>query len=86
MKRVSREFTVAPEVRHEVREPVAEVELGETFVVETINFRTPVIRTPEDVERFTGLVVLGSIPTIASEDAASHSRASKWRRWLRWGT
>lgn len=28
---------------------MAEVELGETFVVETINFRTPVIRTPEDV-------------------------------------
>ncbi len=48
MKRVSREFTVAPEVRHKVREPVTEVELGETFVVETINFRTPVIRTPED--------------------------------------
>lgn len=31
-----------------VREPVGEVEPGETFVVETINFRTPIIRTPED--------------------------------------
>jgi amidase len=27
---------------------VAEVELGESFIVETINFRTPVIRSPED--------------------------------------
>ena len=34
--------------RDPVREPVAEVEIGETFVVETINFRTPVIRTPDD--------------------------------------
>jgi amidase len=29
-------------------EPVAEVELGETFVVETINFRTPIIRSAAD--------------------------------------
>ena len=48
MKRVSRNNTVPQHLRHEVREPVAEVELGETFVVETMNFRTPVIRTPED--------------------------------------
>ena len=48
MKRISREYTVPPDQRHVVREPVAEVELGETFVVETINFRTPIIRTPED--------------------------------------
>ena len=34
--------------RYEVREPVAEVELGQSFIVETINFRTPVIRTPAD--------------------------------------
>jgi len=27
---------------------VAEVGLGESFIVETINFRTPVIRRPED--------------------------------------
>jgi amidase len=49
MKRISRAHTVAPQVRHRIREPVAEVNLGETFIVETINFRTPVIRTPEDV-------------------------------------
>ena len=48
MKRISRAYTVAPKVRNQVREPVAEVELGETFVVETINFRTPIIRTPAD--------------------------------------
>jgi amidase len=48
MKRVTRECTVPPQVRHKERIPVAEVELGETFVVETINFRTPIIRCPED--------------------------------------
>jgi len=48
MKRITRNFTVPPEFRYQVREPVAEVELGETFIVETINFRTPIIRTPED--------------------------------------
>lgn len=37
-----------PDKRYKVREPVAEVELGEMFVAETINFRTPVIRTWED--------------------------------------
>ncbi len=48
MKRVSREHTVPPDQRHVVRNPVGEVELGERFVVETINFRTPIIRTPAD--------------------------------------
>jgi amidase len=48
MKRLSREWTVPLEKRYQVREPVAEVELGETFVVETINFRTPIIRTAAD--------------------------------------
>lgn len=48
MKRISREHTVPPHLRHQVREPVAEVELGETFFVETINFRTPIIRTSAD--------------------------------------
>jgi len=48
MKRITRDKTVPPDRRYEVREPVAEVELGETFVVETINFRTPIIRTPKD--------------------------------------
>lgn len=48
MKRITRDHTVPPEIRHKAREPVAEVELGKTFVVETINFRTPIIRTPID--------------------------------------
>ncbi|MFO7957577.1 MAG: acetamidase/formamidase family protein [Candidatus Brocadiia bacterium] len=48
MRRVSREHTVPPEKRCSVLEPVAEVEQGERFVVETINFRTPIIRRPED--------------------------------------
>jgi amidase len=48
MKRITRNNTVPPEMRYKVREPVADVELGETFVVETINFRTPIIRTVED--------------------------------------
>lgn len=48
MQRITRDKTVPPERRYRVREPAAEVELGETFVVETINFRTPIIRTPAD--------------------------------------
>jgi amidase len=48
MQRITRDKTVPPQKRYRVREPVARVDLGETFVVETINFRTPVIRAPED--------------------------------------
>ncbi len=48
MERVTRDHTVPPERRHEVQEPVAQVGLGEGFVVETVNFRTPIIRTPAD--------------------------------------
>lgn len=48
MKRITREHTVPCSQRYKVRQPVAEVELGEEFVVETINFRTPIIRSPED--------------------------------------
>lgn len=48
MKRISREHTVPPNKRCEIQDPVAEVELGETFLVETINFRTPIVRTPQD--------------------------------------
>jgi amidase len=48
MQRITRDQTVSPQVRHKVRTPVAEVEPGETFVVETINFRTPIIRSAED--------------------------------------
>jgi amidase len=48
MQRITRDKTIAPESRYLVQEPIAEVALGETFVVETINFRTPIIRTAED--------------------------------------
>jgi len=48
MQRIPRDRTVPPEKRYQVRDPVAQVELGETFVVETMNFRTPIIRTPAD--------------------------------------
>ncbi len=48
MQRITRDRTVLPDRRYRVRKPVAEVELGERFVVETINFRTPVIRSAED--------------------------------------
>jgi len=48
VKTVSREYTVPPDKRCSALEPVAEVEPGESFVVETINFRTPIIRKPED--------------------------------------
>jgi len=48
MRRIRRQHTVPVDQRYRVREPVAEVALGETFVVETINFRTPIVRTEED--------------------------------------
>jgi amidase len=48
MLRISREKTVPCNKRYQVRAPVAEVALGETFVVETINFRTPIIRGAAD--------------------------------------
>jgi amidase len=48
VQRISRQKTVPPEKRYKAVEPVAEVDLGETFIVETVNFRTPVIRTPDD--------------------------------------
>jgi amidase len=48
MLKISRQHTVPNEKRYRVLEPVAEVDLGETFIVETINCRTPIIRTPED--------------------------------------
>jgi amidase len=53
MKRITRDHTVPQRLRHKVRDPVAEVELGETFIIETINFRTPIIRTPEDANPIT---------------------------------
>jgi hypothetical protein len=41
IRRASREFTVPPARSYRVREPAAEVALGESFVVETSNLRTP---------------------------------------------
>lgn len=48
MKRVSRDRTVPVERRYKLYDPVAEVEPGEPFLVETMTFRTPVIDTPGD--------------------------------------
>jgi len=48
MQRITRNHTVPVEKRYQVHEPVAVVELGERFIVETINFRTPIIRTSAD--------------------------------------
>jgi capsular polysaccharide biosynthesis protein len=53
------------------------------FILEWLE--SDIIRVPEDVERFTGLVVLGSIPAIASENPSSDTNVSGWRRWLRRG-
>jgi len=46
--RVSRDLTAPNDKRYQVRQPVVEVALGGTFVVETINFRTPISRTAAD--------------------------------------
>jgi amidase len=48
MKRVTRDRTVPMHRRNAWLEPAATVGLEEPFIVETINFRTPVIRAPED--------------------------------------
>lgn len=48
IQRITRDKTVPVHQRYKMRQPVAEVELGEMFIVETINFRTPIIRTPRD--------------------------------------
>jgi amidase len=48
MQRITRDHTVPVKERYQVREPALEVDLGEPFIVETSNFRSPVIRTPED--------------------------------------
>jgi len=53
MQRITRDKTVPVDRRYKVREPVVEVVLGEQFIVETINFRTPVVRTPEDANPAT---------------------------------
>ena len=43
LKRIIRDRTVPPEKRYRAREPVAEVELGESIIVETVNSREPII-------------------------------------------
>ncbi|MCC6446144.1 MAG: acetamidase/formamidase family protein [Armatimonadetes bacterium] len=48
MRRIPRTRTIPPEKRYRIFERVAEVALGESFIVKTINFRTPIIRTPKD--------------------------------------
>jgi len=48
MKKITRDHTVPVAKRYQVREPVATVDMDEPFLVETINFRTPIIRSPED--------------------------------------
>lgn len=48
MQKVTRDKTVPVDKRYKIRQSVIEIDLNESFLVETINFRTPVIRTPED--------------------------------------
>ena len=48
MRRLTRDHTVPVDRRYQVRDPAIEVDLGERIVVETINFRTPIIRSPAD--------------------------------------
>ncbi len=48
MKRITRDHTIPCDKRYQVGGSALEVDLGETFVVETINFRTPIIHTPGD--------------------------------------
>ena len=48
MRRLTRDHLVPAEDSYACREPAIEVDDGEPFVVETINFRTPIIRTQAD--------------------------------------
>lgn len=94
MKRVTRDHTVPVQRRCQVREPVAEVDFGESFVVETINFRTPIIRTAEDAnpkeyrEReetgpiFVNGIQPGDVLAIHIEDIRPEGHASGgwWRK------
>jgi amidase len=48
MKRVTRDKTIPVHSRYTIHKPVLDVDLDESFLVETINFRTPIIRTPKD--------------------------------------
>ena len=88
MKRVPRDKTVSVDKRYKVRQPVMEVDLGETFLVETINFRTPIIRGPDDAnpkeyrEReetgpiYVNGVVAGDVLAIHIEDIQPEGHAS----------
>ena len=48
MKKITRDKTVPINMRYRVHKPVIEIDLGESLLVETVNSRTPVIRTAED--------------------------------------
>jgi amidase len=48
MKRISRMNTISPEKRYYIEEPAVYVDLNECLTVETINFRTPIIRNESD--------------------------------------
>ncbi|MHC5053222.1 MAG: hypothetical protein ACYTKD_00725 [Planctomycetota bacterium] len=50
MERLTRDRTMPPGKRYRVLELAIEVAQGKEFVVETINYRTPVIRAPEDAD------------------------------------
>jgi len=48
MKRLTRDNTVPLDKRYKLYDPAIYVDLGESFIVETINFRTPIVNTFED--------------------------------------
>lgn len=48
MKKITRDKTVPINMRYRVHKPVTKIDLGESLLVETINFGTPVIHTAED--------------------------------------
>ena len=93
MKRITRDNTIPKGAnRYEVYEPVATVDLHESFVVETINSCTPVIRTPQDVNpevhrgrRETGPIFVNGIAPgdvlaihIEAIEPEGHARGGQW--------
>lgn len=50
MKVVSRKHIIPADSHHQVKEPVVEVDLGERFVVQTINMPNGITRVPDDVK------------------------------------
>jgi len=94
MQRITRDHTVPFAQRYQVREPVAEVALGESFIVETINSRTPIIRTFEDANPrqsrqreetgpiFVKGILPGDVLAIRIEDLRpeGHAHGGWWRK------